>query len=229
MVKNYFKGRHFQKDIILVVVGYYFRFSLSYRDIVEILRDRGITVHHTTVMRWVHHYGPLFKLLWRKQRCSHSQSWRVDETYIRIKGRWCYFYRAIDSHGLTLDFELRKHRDYQSAYHFLKRLLTTYGRPSCLVTDQYGGTLKAIKQMIKDDLLAKGNHQCSKYRNNLIEQDHRFIKRHRVRSAGFQTIRTATRTLAGVEVIHAIRKETRRNVNLFEFSVIAELKQLLMV
>lgn len=88
-----------------------------------------------------------YKLLWRKQRCSHSQRWRVDETYIKIKDRWGYFYRAIDSYDLTLDFELRQYRDYQSAYHFLKRLL------------------------------AKKNHQCSKYRNNLIEQDHRLKKR----------------------------------------------------
>lgn len=146
---------------------------------------------------------------------------------IKVKGQWCYFYRAIDNQGLTLDFELRKHRDYQSAYHFLKRLFTTDGRPNCLVTDQYGGTLKAIKQVIKDGLLEKANHQCSKYRNNLIEQDHRFIKRHRVRSAGFQTIRTAAKTLAGVEVVHAIRKETRRNGSFFGFSVTAELKQLL--
>lgn len=126
MMKNYFKGRRFQKDIILVAVGYHFRFSLSYRDVVEILRDRGIIIHHTTVMRWV--------------RYSPSQSWRVDETYIKINGRWCYFYRAIDSHGLTLDFELRQHRDYQVRYNFLKRLLTTYGRPNGLVTDQYGRT-----------------------------------------------------------------------------------------
>lgn len=88
MMKNYFKGRHFQKDIILVSVNYYFRFSLSYRVIVEVLRDRGITpLHHTTIMRWVHHYVPLFKLLWRKQRCSHSQSWRVDELYQIIERR----------------------------------------------------------------------------------------------------------------------------------------------
>src|SRR5699024_3741153 len=113
-----------------VAVGYYFRFSLSYRDVVEILRDRGIIIHHTTVMRWVHHYGPLFKLLWRKQRDTHSQSWRVDETYIKIKGRWHYFYRAIDSHGLTLDFELRKHRrseehtsELQSRFDLVCRLL----------------------------------------------------------------------------------------------------------
>lgn len=85
---NHFKGRHFQKDIILVAVGYYFRFSLSYRDIVELLRDRGITVHHTTVMRWVHHYGPIFKALWRRHQTAHAKSWRIDETYIRVKGRW---------------------------------------------------------------------------------------------------------------------------------------------
>lgn len=224
---NRFKGRHFNQDIIMVAVGYYFRYSLSYRDLVEILNDRGVSVHHTTIMRWVHHYGPIFQLLWRRHKQSASQSWRIDETYIKVKGRWCYQYRAIDSQGLTLDFVLRKHRDYPAAYHFLKRLLKTYGRPDCLVTDQYSATLKAIKQVIKDDLLDPKSHQCSKYRNNLIEQDHRFIKRHRVRSAGFQTIRTAARTLAGIEVVHAIRKETRRNGNLFGFSVITELKQLL--
>ncbi len=94
-------GRHFQKDIILVAVGYYFRFSLSYRDIVELLRDRGITVHHTTVMRWVHHYGPIFKA--SMASASNSSTLKVgesDETYIRVKGRWAYLYRAIDSNGL---------------------------------------------------------------------------------------------------------------------------------
>ena len=207
MMENYFKGRHFQKDIILVAVGYYFRFSLSYRDVVEILRDRGIIIHHTTVMRWVHHYGPLFKLLWRKQRDTHSQSWRVDETYIKIKGRWYYFYRAIDSHGLTLDFELRKHRDYQSAYHFLKRLLTTYGRPDCLVTDQYAGTLKAIKQVIKED--------------------HRLIKHVLVKSSGFQSLRTALKTLSGIEVMHQLHKVSQREPSLFGFSSSQSLIELL--
>ena len=226
-MKNHFKGRHFQKDIILVAVGYYFRFSLSYRDIVEILRDRGITVHHTTVMRWVHHYGPLFKLLWRKQRCAQSQSWRVDETYIKIKGRWCYFYRAIDDQGLTLDFQLRKKRDFNSAYRFLERLLKTYGLPHRLVTDQYGATLKAIKKLTREGCLHKGVHQCSKYRNNLIEQDHRFIKRQQVRSASYQSTRTAARTLYGIETMHAIHKESRKKPGLFGFSAYQEVDQLL--
>lgn len=210
---NHFKGRHFQKDIILVAVGYYFRFSLSYRDIVELLRDRGITVHHTTVMRWV--------------QTAHAKSWRIDETYILVKGRWAYLYRAIDSNGLTMDFELRKHRDYTASYHFLKRLLTTNGRPDRLVTDQYRATLKAVKHLIKQDYLSKSAHQCSKYRNNLIEQDHRFIKRHRVRSASFQSMRTASATLSGVEVVHAIRKRTRRELSLIGFSVVDELEALL--
>jgi putative transposase len=212
---NHFKGRHFQRDIILVAVGYYFRFSLSYRDVVELLRDRGVSVHHTTVMRWVHHYGPIFKALWRRHQTAHTKS------------HWTYLYRAIDSNGLTLDFELRKHRDYAAAYHFLKRLLTTNGRPERLVTDQYRATLKAVKHLIKQDYLSKSAHQCSKYRNNLIEQDHRFVKRHRVRSASFQSIRTASATLIGVEIVHAIRKRTRRELSLIGFSVVDELEALL--
>ena len=178
-------------------------------------------------MRWVHHYGPIFKALWRRHQTAHTKSWRMDETYINVKGHWTYLYRAIDSNGLTLDFELRKHRDYAAAYHFLKRLLTTNGRPERLVTDQYRATLKAVKHLIKQDYLSKSAHQCSKYRNNLIEQDHRFVKRHRVRSASFQSIRTASATLIGVEIVHAIRKRTRRELSLIGFSVVDELEALL--
>ncbi|WP_169043237.1 DDE-type integrase/transposase/recombinase, partial [Lacticaseibacillus paracasei] len=96
-----------------------------------------------------------------------------------------------------------------------------------LVTDQYRATLKAVKHLIKQDYLSKSAHQCSKYRNNLIEQDHRFIKRHRVRSASFQSIRTASATLSGVEIVHAIRKRTRRELSLIGFSVVDELEALL--
>ncbi|MCT3391399.1 transposase, partial [Lentilactobacillus hilgardii] len=91
----------------------------------------------------------------------------------------------------------------------------------------YGATLKAIKKLTREGCLHKGVHQCSKYRNNLIEQDHRFIKRHRVRSASFQSIRTASATLSGVEIVHAIRKRTRRELSLIGFSVVDELEALL--
>ncbi|RNE06997.1 hypothetical protein FAM22278_01595 [Lacticaseibacillus paracasei] len=157
-------------------------------------------------MRWVHHYGPIFKTLWRRHQNAHSKNWRIDETYIRVKSHWAYLYRAIDSNCLTLDFERRKQRDYIAAYHFPKRLLTTNGRSYRLVTNQYRAALEAVKQLTKQNYLSKSTHQCSKYLNNLIEQGHRFIKRHRVRSTSFHSIRTATATLSGVEIVHAIRK-----------------------
>lgn len=109
----------------------------------------------------------------------------------------------------------------------MKRLLTTYGRPDCLVTDQYAGTLKAIKQVIKDGLLAKANHQCSKYRNNLIEQDHRLIKHVLVKSSGFQSLRTALKTLSGIEVMHQLHKVSQREPSLFGFSSSQSLIELL--
>lgn len=98
-------------------------------------------------MRWVHHYGPIFKTLWRRHQNAHSKNWRIDETYIRVKSHWAYLYRAIDSNCLTLDFERRKQRDYIAAYHFPKRLLTTNGRSYRLVTNKYRAALEAVKQL----------------------------------------------------------------------------------
>lgn len=224
---DHFKGRQFNQSVITFAVGYYLRYNISYRDLVEMMRDRGIFVHHTTLMRWVQHYSPIMRALWRKRHRRTSKSWRMDETYIKIKGQWNYLYRAIDDQGLTLDFQLRKKRDFNSAYHFLKRLLETYGLPHRLVTDQYGATLKAIKKLTREGYLHKGVHQCSKYRNNLIEQDHRFIKRQQVRSASYQSTRTAARTLYGIETMHAIHKESRKKLGLFGFSAYQEVDQLL--
>lgn len=122
---------------------------------------------------------------------------------------------------------MRKYRDYAAAHHFLTRLFTTNGRPDRLVTDQHRATLKAVKHLINQGFLSKSAHQCFKYRNNLIEQDHHFIKRHRVRSASFQSIRTASATLSDVETIHAIRERTRRELSFFGFSVVDELEVLI--
>ncbi|PFR53982.1 IS6 family transposase, partial [Bacillus cereus] len=108
------KGKQFKKDIILVAVGYYFRFSLSYRDVSEILKERGISVHPTTIMRWVHEYGNLIYQILKKKKKNVQLSWKLDETYIKVKGKWCYLYRAIDKDGHALDIQLRKKRDYQS-------------------------------------------------------------------------------------------------------------------
>lgn len=149
------KGRQFNQSVITFAVGYYLRYNISYRDLVEMMRDRGIFVHHTTLMRWVQHYSPIMRALWRKRHRRTSKSWRMDETYIKIKGQWNYLYRALDDQGLTLDFQLRKKRDFNSAYRFLKRLLKTYGLPHRLVTDQYGATLKAIKKLTREGICTK--------------------------------------------------------------------------
>ncbi len=129
---GYFKGKQFKKDIILVAVGYYCRFSLSYRDVSEILKERDVSVHPTTIMRWVHEYGNLIYQIWKKKNKASQSSWHLDETYIKVKGEWCYLYRAIDKDGHTLDFQLRKTRNHQAAYAFMKRLVKHFGEPSVL-------------------------------------------------------------------------------------------------
>lgn len=118
-----FKGKQFKKVIILVAVGYYLHFSLSYRDVSEILKERGVSVHPMTIMRWVHEYGNLIYQIWKQKNKVAQHAWHLDETYIKVKGKWCYLYRAIDSDGHTLDFQLRKTRDHQAAYAFMKRLV----------------------------------------------------------------------------------------------------------
>ncbi|WP_439876812.1 IS6 family transposase (plasmid) [Bacillus mycoides] len=224
---RYFKGKQFKKDIILVSVGYYCRFSLSYRDVSEILKERGVSVHPITIMRWVHEYGNLIYQMWKKKNKSALHAWHLDETYIKIKGEWCYLYRAIDSDGHTLDFQLRKTRNHQAAYAFMKRLVKHFGEPSVLTTDKAPALLCAFKKLQKADYYTHTKHCTIKHRNNLIEQDHRHVKRRFVKSAGFQTLRHASRTIKGIETIQAIYKQRRNLQTDFAFSVYNELQQLM--
>ena len=144
---GYFKGKQFKKGIILGAVGYYCRFSLSYRDVSELLRERGISVHPTTIMRWVHEYGDLIYQIWKKKNKSAHFVWHLDETYIKVKGEWCYLYRAIDREGYTLDIQLRKTRDHQAAYMFMNRLVKAFGEPTVLTTDKNPNLLYAFKKI----------------------------------------------------------------------------------
>ncbi|MFK4380271.1 putative transposase [Bacillus sp. RC218] len=224
---RYFKGKQFKKDIILVAVGYYCRFSLSYRDVSEILKERGVSVHPTTIMRWVHEYGNLIYQMWKKKNKSALHAWHLDYTYIKIKGEWCYLYRAIDSDGHTLDFQLRKTRNHQASYAFMKRLVKHFGEPSVLTTDKAPALLCAFKKLQKADYYTHTKHCTIKHRNNLIEQDHRHVKRRFVKSAGFQTLRHASRTIKGIETIQAIYKQRRNLQTDFAFSVYNELQQLM--
>ncbi|RVU63203.1 IS6 family transposase, partial [Bacillus thuringiensis] len=223
---GYFKGKQFKKDIILVAVGYYCRFSLSYRDVSELLRERGISVHPTTIMRWVHEYGHLIYQIWKKKNKTAQSSWHLDETYIKVKGEWCYLYRAIDSDGHTLDFQLRKTRDHQAAYTFMKRLVKTFGEPTVLTTDQAPALLCALKKLKKDNFYRHTKHFTIKHLNNLIEQDHRHVKRRFAKSAGFQTLRHASRTIKGIETVHALYKQRRSLQSDSVFSAYKELQKL---
>ncbi|PES69997.1 IS6 family transposase [Bacillus cereus] len=224
---RYFKGKQFKKDIILVAVGYYCRFSLSYRDVSEILQERGISVHPTTIMRWVHEYGSLIYQVWKEKNTIPQHAWHLDETYIKVKGEWCYLYRAIDSDGHTLEFQLRKTRDHQAAYMFMKRLVKAFGEPTVLTTDKAPALLCAFKKLKKNGFYARTKHCTIKHLNNLIEQDHRHVKRRFVKSSGFQNLRHASRTIKGIETIHALYKQRRSLRRDSAFSTYNELQQLL--
>src|SRR5574337_164457 len=147
MTMNHFKGKQFQQDVIIVAVGYYLRYNLSYREVQEILYDRGINVSHTTIYRWVQEYGKLLYQIWKKKNKKSFYSWKMDETYIKIKGKWHYLYRAIDADGLTLNIWLRKKRNTQAAYAFLKRLVKQFDEPKVVVTDKAPSITSAFKKL----------------------------------------------------------------------------------
>ncbi len=225
---RYFKGKQFKKDIILVAVGYYCRFSLSYRNVSEILKERGISVHPTTIMRWVHEYGNLIYQIWKVKNKSARLSWHLDETYTKVKGEWCYLYRAIDKDGHTLDIQLRKKRDHQAAYAFIKRLVKYFGELTVLTTDKAPALLCGFNKLRKQGFYQTTIHCSIKHLNNLIEQDHRHIKRRFANSIGFQNLRHASRIIKGIGTIHALLYKQRRSLKRDSaFSTYNELQQLL--
>lgn len=210
--------------------SYYCRFSLSYRDVSELLRERGISVHPKTIMRWVHEYGNLIYQIWKKKNKKVQSSWKLDETYIKVKGKWRYLYRAIDKDGYTLDIQLRKTRDHQAAYAFMKRLVKAFGEPTVLTTDKAPALLCAFNKLKEQGFYRRTTHCTVKHLNNLIEQDHRHVKRRFAKSTGFQSLRHASRTLKGIETVHALykRKRSLQQPN-FVFSTYNELQQLLTI
>ncbi|OUM45787.1 IS6 family transposase [Bacillus pseudomycoides] len=124
--ENLFKWKHYQPDMILLTVRWYLRYNLSFRDLVEMMEERGLSISHTTIMRWVHQYGPELDKRIRRHLKQTSDSWRVDETYIKVKGQWMYLYRAVDSKGNTIDFYLSKTRDQKAAKRFFKKALQSF-------------------------------------------------------------------------------------------------------
>lgn len=155
-----------------------------------------------------------------------GDSWRIYETYIKVKGKWHYLYRAIDSSGVTLDIWIRKNRDKQETYAFFKRLIKQIGEHRVFVTDKAPSLNSAFNRLQSEGLFSKTEYRTSKYLNNIIEQDHRPIKkRHRL----YQSIRTASSTIKEIEIIHALYKISQRDKSLFGFSVIHEMNTLMSI
>lgn len=209
-----FKGRHFDPSVILLCVRWYLAFGLSLRDLKEMTADRGISVDHSTVHRWVVHFSPILLKRFNRRKRAVGSKWHMDETYIKLKGQWMYLYRAIDSTGDTVDFWFSEHRDLSAAKGFLRKALERHGRPDRLVIDGSQTNREAIISCDAEDRLRDQSRRVlkpirirqSQYLNNRIEQDHRRIKR-RVRSMlGFNAFNSANATLDGIEMVQMMRK-----------------------
>jgi IS6 family transposase len=207
--KNDFKGRHFEASLILQAVSWYLRYPLSYRDIEELFRERGLEVDHSTLNRWVLAYAPLIERRLRLFRKPHCGSVRIDETYIRIRGHWRYLYRAIDKHGTPVDFLLTARRDLDAAKRFFRKMLEDQPLlgPDRIGTDAAGPYRPAITAARKAGLLARTPvHYVTKHLQQGIESDHFRVKKNMPRIGNFQSFGTARRTIQGFEAMLWLRK-----------------------
>ena len=200
-----FKGSHFPKCIILQAVFWYLRYSLSYRDIEELMEERGVHVDHSTVQRWVVKYTPLLEAELRRRKKAVGTSWRLDETYIKIKGKWHYLYKAVDKENNTIDFLLTEKRDKKSAKKFLIKAISNNRLPEKINIDKSSANLSAIKAY---NIERHTNIEIrqAKYLNNIVEQDHRAIKRITKGMLGFKSFLSASIMLNGIEMVRMIRK-----------------------
>ena len=212
-MKHAFKWRHFSGDMMLWGVRWYCKYGISYRELQEMMEERGLNVDHTTLYRWVQHYAPELerRTRWYRRGRHNTGSWRVDETYIRVKGQWRYLYRALDSQGNTIDFMLSTQRDVGAATRFLskaiRRQLYRRQRLDVINTDKhptYGPAIVRLKQ--RGELPEDTEHRQVKYLNNYLESDHGKIKRLIKPGLGFQSLRTAYATLKGIEIMRMCRK-----------------------
>jgi transposase-like protein len=204
-----FKRRRFPVEIILLCVRWYCKYGISYRDLAEMMQERGVEVDPSTLFRWVQRYAPEIEKRVRPYQGGRSGSWRVDETYVRVGGKWKYLFRAVDKHGLLIDFMLTDRRNTHAAYRFLRKALRMMNDcpPSSITTDKLASYPKAIRRLQKEGLLSNDvEHRTSKYLNNIIEADHGALKRVIRPTRGFQRMKTAYATIKGFEVMRMIRR-----------------------
>jgi IS6 family transposase len=199
--RSAFAGFRFPPEVILLAVRWYLRFGLSYRDLEELLAERGIEVDHVTLFRWVQRFTPM--LIDAARPCRHAvgSRWFVDETYVKVSGTWRYVYRAVDHHGQVIDVYLSTKRDIAAARRFFTHALSGHGEPAEVVTD-----LAPALEHVIEELLPDAFHNTEKYANNRVECDHGRLKARLRPMRGLKRDRTARVIIAG----HAFMQNLRR-------------------
>jgi putative transposase len=200
-----FKGAHFPPDIILMGVRWYVAYPLSTRHVEELMLERGVHVDHSTINRWVIKYSPQLEEAFHRRKRPVWLSWRMDKTYIKVKGEWKYLYRAVDKYGETIDFLLTEHRDKDAVLRFLKKAIRRNGLPETITIDGSDANEAAIKSYNAEHGTSIAIRQV-KYLNNVVEQDHRAVKRVTRPMLGFKSFEAAQGTLVGIELMHMIKK-----------------------
>ena len=210
-----FKWRHFKKDIILILVRWYLVYPLSYRDIEELATERGLKIDPSTINRLVIEYAPQLEEAFRKRyKRSVGSSWRMDETYIKVKGQWVYLYRAVDKEGKTVDFMLSEKRHEPAARAFFEKAISSNGFPEKVTMDKSGSNKAGIDTLnlqlallfMLGGVFMQMTVRQIKYLNNIVEQDHQFVKKITKPMKGFKAFHSDESTLSGIELHHMLRK-----------------------
>ncbi|MEX3786507.1 IS6 family transposase [Paraburkholderia sp. BR14374] len=199
------KRLHYPLDVILLCVRWYVAYSLSLRNLEEMMAERGFDVDHSSVHRWLIKLVPLFEKAFRRHKRPVGRSWRMDETYVKVKGHWKHLYRAVDKQGNTVDFLLRAHRDKAAARRYFEKAIDQNGEPKTITVDKSGANLAALETLNATRPTPIKIRQ-NKYLNNVVAQDHRAIKRIIKPMNGFKNFRCARIILAGIEIMHMIHK-----------------------
>jgi transposase-like protein len=200
-----FKGAHFPQEIILMGVRWYVAYPLSTRHIEALMEERGVAVDHSTINRWVIKYSPQLEDAFHRRKRPVWVSWRMDETYIKVKGEWKYLYRAVDKYGQTIDFLLTEQRDTQAALKFLKKAIHRNGLPETITIDGSEANEATIKRYNQENGTTIAIRQ-GKHLNNIVEQDHRSVKRVTRPMLSFKSFAAAHDTLVGIELMHMIKQ-----------------------
>lgn len=204
-LRRVLKRLHYPLDVMLLCVRWYVAYPLSLRNLEEMMSERGLSVGHSTVHRWALKLLPVLEKFFRRRKRPVGKSWRMDETYIKINGQWRYLHRAVDKDGDTVDFMLRAHRDKVAARRYFEKAIRQNGEPGTVTIDKSGANLAALED-INADREQPIKVRQAKYLNNIVEQDHRAIKRRTRPMMGFKDFRCARILLGGIELMHMIAK-----------------------